>query len=91
MNNAYHVENCYSGNWNAVTPGSHKQFNLCAPWGVHAVQRVSEPLCSGVGKPVMQIKNCWPTDKEVLGKCCWTATLIQLTFFPNHLLTLLSI
>ena len=42
-----------------------KQFNLCAPGGLLGMEMVCELFCFGEG---MQIKNCWLTDKEVLGK-----------------------
>ena len=35
------------------------------------------------GMSMRQIKNCWTTDKGVLGKSLLTATLIRLSFFPT--------
>ena len=78
--------------WKIVIPGTgiynpptwlNKQFNLCAPGGLQARETVAEPFCSREGMPVMQIKNCWSTDKEVLGKCSCSATVIQSTFFQT--------
>ena len=74
--------------WKAVIPGSGMQdqhdsrsFTRCAPGDLPVVEKVSEPLRSREGTSLMQTKNCLSTDKEVLGNCFPTATVIQLTFF----------
>ena len=58
----------------------------CTPEGLQAMEKASEPLCSRE-EAVMQTKNFWSTNKEVLGKSPPSATLIPLTFFPNPLST----
>ena len=78
------MERFYSMNWSAWTTWLQEfqhQFNLGSPGGLQAMETVSEPLCSREGTSIIQIKKCWSTDEEILGKFPLDCNSYQLNLF----------
>ena len=80
------MERFYSMNWSAWTTWLQEfqhQFNLGSPGGLQAMETVSEPLCSREGTSIIQIKKCWSTDEEILGKFPLDCNSYQLNLFSK--------